>query len=849
MKLLSLLIVFAFISPLNYAIAVDNNGTYENACRYNVNGFIYLHIEGEPYERGYQHGYLLYAEIADMIYRWSNIIHNCPVMIKYLPIDENSSKYEELSEKWWNECKKLSMKIFWPYYPEEYREEIRGIADGARARGVEIYGEPITYEDVLTLNEMYELMSILVNPTKSFHMLKDVFHSLSSVCPSLAGKEMEFASAFYPVHHCNGFAAVGDATKDGRIVISDSVWCGGWWYSYYIAQRWNVILDIEPSKGHRLIIATSPGYIWSDEDYWQNDVGLAMVETTFIQGVYRLKGLPLAIRARMAIQYGDTIDDVIRYLLTENTGVMNAQWLIADAEANEIALLEFGLYHYNVIRKSNGFLWSANNPFDFWVRRDILGYEIIKAPIFRLAHMLLNTSGYEYYTLFYTPSDRDIKFEELGNKYYGEIDVDVVKKIMSTPPITDFTTDCKITDGRMIFNNTLWAFWGNPTYVWNTSSLSKLKGVRDVPPAGWVKIYGVPYGFEPEYEKGNMGKGRNAQLLWSYELGGMNYERARMFTDGSNIYAAYKDMLYAMNENGSLLWKRELDGDIKDAYVGDALYVITANKSYAFSPDGEQVWSGRGGDDILEGDGKIYIADGEGVYADKEIFPRGANLLAYHKSIYMAYGDRLIAPEWNFTAGGEIVDVEIGGDTYVASADGNVYCLDSNGNIKWKRGAGWCISDVEEDDGRIYASSYDGNVYCMGDDGSILWIFSCNGSVSDIEEYGDMIYASSTDGRMYAINKSNGEVEFSFAPAYEIEGTYNYITTPLSNIVATSGKIFFSAAGSIYCIDAETMEKDVGGRSKTKTQSILLGIIAAIIILLLIFLIYRKYRKLEGEEE
>ena len=69
MKLLSLLIVFAFISPLNYAIEVDNNGTYENACRYNVNGFIYLHIEGEPYERGYQHGYLLYAEIADIIFR------------------------------------------------------------------------------------------------------------------------------------------------------------------------------------------------------------------------------------------------------------------------------------------------------------------------------------------------------------------------------------------------------------------------------------------------------------------------------------------------------------------------------------------------------------------------------------------------------------------------------------------------------------------------------------------------------------------------------------------------------------------------------------------------------------
>jgi len=844
MKLLSLMLIFAFISPLNYVMEVENNSTYENACRYNINGFIYLHIEGDPYERGYQHGYLLYAEIADMIYRWSNIIHNCPVIIKYLPIDENSSRYQELSQRWWEECKKLSMKIFWPYYPEEYREEIRGIADGARARGVEIYGKPVTYEDILTLNEMYELMSILVNPTKSFHMLKDVFNSLAAIFPPLRGKEIEFALSFYPVHHCNGFAAVGNATKDGKIVISDSVWCGGWWFSYYIAQRWNVILDIEPSEGHRLIIATSPGYIWSDEDYWQNDAGLAMVETTFIQGVYRLKGLPLAIRARMAIQYGDNIDDVIGYLLNENTGVMNAQWLIADAKANEIALLEFGLYHYNVIKKSNGFLWSANNPFDFWVRRDILGYEIMKAPLFRLAHLLLNTSGYQYYTLFYTPSERDIKFEELGKEYYGKIDAEVVKKIMSTPPITDFTTDCKITDGDMIFNNTLWAFWGNPTYVWNTSSLNKLKGVRDVPPAGWVKIYGVPYDFEPEYEKGNMGKGGEAKLLWSRNLGGMNYQHALLLADEDAVYALYNGTIYAMDLNGSTLWQRKINGDINDAYLEDAIYVATSVASYAFSKDGEQIWSGRGGKAIAGSDGKIYVADDEGVYGEKRIYPRGADDLIYHNGLYIISGNRLAAPGWNFTAGGKITSVGFGRDVYVGSTDGNLYCLDG-GHIKWKFGAGWGISDVESDDERIYAASYDGNVYCLDENGNKIWTFSCNASVNDVEEYGSMVYASSTDGRLYAINKTDGNALFSFAPAYEIQYTYNYITTPLSNIVASGGKIFMSAAGEIYCMDAQTSEKRGYGSNGTVDKSLLLPIFVVIAIAILA-LVYFRYRKSSG---
>jgi len=840
MKLLSLLLMFTFISPLNYVLEVNNNDVYENACRYNIQGVIYVHIEGKPYERGYQHGYLLYAEIADMIYRWSNIIHNCPVMIKYLPIDENSTKYEELASRWWEECKKLSMKIFWPYYPEEYREEIKGIADGARARGVEIYGEPINYEDILTLNEMYELMSILVNPAKSTHFLKDIFHSLSVVFPSLNGKEAEFASAFYPIHHCNGFAAVGNATKDGKIVISDAVWCGGWWYSYYIAQRWNVILDIEPSNGHRLIIATSPGYIWSDEDFWQNDVGLAMIETTFIQGIYKLKGLPLAIRARMAIQYGDSIDDVIKYLLTENTGVMNAQWLIADARANEIALLEFGLYHYNVIRKNNGFLWSANNPFDFKVRREVIGYEVLKAPIFRLAHLLLNVTGYQYYTLFYTPSERDIKFEELGKRYYGKIDVDVVKKIMSTPPITDFTTDCKITDGNLIFNNSMWIFWGNPTYVWNTSSLYKLKGVRDVPPAGWSKIYGVPYDFKPNYEKGNMGKGRKARMIWSYDMGGMNYEHATLHSNGKNLYASYKNTLYAMNENGSILWKKEMDGKINDVEVGkEKVYVATSSKSYAFSFDGEQVWSGRGGKDIEEGD-VMYIADDEGVYGKERVFEGRVDGIEYCNALYIISGKKLISPWWNFTADGQILDVDVGKHILVGSADGCIYSLNKNGKLRWKYETGWAVSDVEEGS-NVYAAGYDGNVYCMDDEGKVVWIFSCNASVNDVEEYGDFVYASSTDGRMYAINKSNGKVEFSFAPMYEIEGTYNYITTPLSNIIASNGKTFLSAGGKIYCLDAETVEKESTKESGHSISKIAGGM-AVFIIIIIAAIIIKKYR-------
>ena len=839
MKLMALLLFIAFTSPLNYVIEIEGNSVYENACRYNIQGWIYVHIEGDPYERGYQHGYLLYAEIADMIYRWSNIIHNCPVIVKYLPIDINSSKYEELAKLWWENCKKLAMKIFWPYYPEEYKEEIKGIADGAKARGVKIYGKLISYEDILTLNEMYELMSILTNPQKRFHLLKDIFNSLATIFPSLKGKEYEFSLAFYPTHHCNGFAAVGNATKDGNIVISDSVWCGGWWYSYYIAQRWNVILDIEPSSGHRLIIATSPGYIWSDEDYWQNDAGIAMIETTFIQGIYRLKGLPLAIRARMAIQYGSSIDDVIKFLLKENTGVMNAQWLIADAKEKEIALLEFGLYSYNVIRKKDGFLWSANNPFDFWVRREIIGYEVLKAPLFRLAHIILNATGYQYYTLFYTPSERDIKFEELGKKYYGEIDAEIVKKIMSTPPITDYTTDCKITDGSLIFNNSLWAFWGNMHRVWNTSHLYKLKGVKDVPPAGWVKIVGVPYDFKPNYKKGNCNKGENAKIEWEYEFDeGKNYNYANLKGNGK-ICAYFKNFLYVLDENGKLLWKKGLDGKINDVEISnEIIYVITDNVSYKFSMDGELLDKGIGGKDI-EIDNKIWISS-DNLYVGDE-FDKLSTIdikADFVEDGYIVSKNRLINyGEWEFVADGDIRKIDVDEDIYIASS--YLYCLDKKGNLKWKWQAGWEISDVEVKEEDIYVSSLDGNLYCLDKDKNLKWIFSSNASIYDIEVYGDLVFISSTDGRIYAIKRSNGEAKFSFAPAHEIKGLYNYITTPLSNIIAFNGKIFISANGRIYCINAQTIEKEKTIKKKTFSP---LFVFLPLLLLILGYGIFRIYR-------
>lgn len=50
------------------------------------------------------------------------------------------------------------------------------------------------------------------------------------------------------------FIATGSATADGRIVLGHNTWFG-----YPIADA-NVVLDVRPTRGHRILMQTFPGW-------------------------------------------------------------------------------------------------------------------------------------------------------------------------------------------------------------------------------------------------------------------------------------------------------------------------------------------------------------------------------------------------------------------------------------------------------------------------------------------------------------------------------------------------------------------------------------------------------------
>jgi hypothetical protein len=114
------------------------------------------------------------------------------------------------------------------------------------------------------------------------------------------------------------------------------------WWSLNLAEQTNVMLDIKPASGHRVLIQSYPGGIESGTDWYQNDAGVVLTETTINQTPFNARGTPVAFRARMAIQYSDNIDDVVRILSTQNNGLYTNEWIMGDAKTNEVAIFDLG---------------------------------------------------------------------------------------------------------------------------------------------------------------------------------------------------------------------------------------------------------------------------------------------------------------------------------------------------------------------------------------------------------------------------------------------------------------------------------------------------------------------------
>jgi hypothetical protein len=423
------------------------------AYRYPAQGWIYLHIEGKPYDRGYQHGYLMAREIPEYLERCAFDLGG--------KADEHN----------WNQYRTTANALFLRGFDREILEEMRGIADGANANGAQWLNRKLDLTDIVVANtavEMSELhQAVNVTPT-----------GLEGLRFDLPGYARQPKKDKAP-DHCSAFAATGPATRDGKMVIGHVTW-----WSLTLAEQTNVMLDIQPETGHRMLIQSYPGGIESGTDWYQNDAGIVLTETTIRQTPFRIEGTPVAFRARRAIQYGGNIDEVVRELGTRNNGLYTNEWIIGDGKNNEIAMYELGTDCVRLWRSSKND-WFGDTPGFYW------GNNNAKDLTINLEYQPDPQGAPEYVP--YVPAIRDLAWLDLYRKYRGQIDEQFgFLAFRSAPLVALSTIDAKIATADMANRLMVWAEIGRPNQSAWVPARAEGGPNRGLYPGGYYLFSGEP---------------------------------------------------------------------------------------------------------------------------------------------------------------------------------------------------------------------------------------------------------------------------------------------------------------------------------------------------------------------
>ena len=396
----------------------------KNGSKYELNGWKCITIKGAPFARGYAHGQLLKSEIEEV-----------RAMLKYSLYEDFGRPIEVFME--------MSNDFFKPQiktnFPELY-EELEGIAKGSRQSLDFIVmwncfvsldylyaslSQVLEARNDKALNEKYEkLMDINVEGLKTWSYGSSQLSKISGEGGSRGGageagtteaNHMEQIKMSIRGNRksggaddrCSSFIAVGSYTKDGKIVCAHNTFD-----KFISGQYCNVILTIIPSKGHRMLFQTAPGYIFSGTDFFTCSSGIFGTETTLGGFDAYVNKDPICCRIRQAMQYGNTLDDYVAYLTKNNSGDYASTWYFGDINTNEIMRIELGLKYTPVSKTKNGYFIGFNAAYD---------------P--RIRNLESSNSGYD--DIRRHQGARRVRLEQLMRKHKGAIDENVAKQIIS----------------------------------------------------------------------------------------------------------------------------------------------------------------------------------------------------------------------------------------------------------------------------------------------------------------------------------------------------------------------------------------------------------------------------------
>ncbi len=203
-----------------------------------------LHLNGSNYEMGFQHGLLLKEEVKQ----------NLRAFLNY-----SSISFEDLLDIW---------NVMKDYVPQDYIDEIQGIADGAE----------VTFEEIAAAN-----MVIIIGDMG-----------------------------------CFGISAWGNATKDKKLYhtrsfdqpfnIKDPV-------TGKYAHENSVLIVRDPDNGYASLSPSIAGTMHGGGGF--NEKGIAIGQQVCWSKDYTLHGIPGQFRVQMVLDHASNISDAIEILTTK----------------------------------------------------------------------------------------------------------------------------------------------------------------------------------------------------------------------------------------------------------------------------------------------------------------------------------------------------------------------------------------------------------------------------------------------------------------------------------------------------------------------------------------------------
>lgn len=363
---------------------MSNMKKVKNGISYEMNGWIYVAINGKAKERGYAYGKLVADEMKKIQKNLNFII------------------YFDLGVKWdffIEAARKHFKPIIMEKFPEFY-EEMVGFSEGCTAGGT-----PMSVDEVVAWNNYFTLTGSWFENMPSEEKIAVKGESAEVVSSKEGGGNSNSNKG--SADRCSAFIANGDWTADGKIVVAHNN------FSNFVDGQFGcVVLDLKPDKGARMLIQGFVGWIWSGTDFFVTSNGIIGTETT-IGGFFPYENkVPICCRIRNAMQYGRTLDDYTEMLLDGNSGDYANSWLFGDTKTNEILRIELGLRFHNIERTKNGYFIGFNAPYD---------------P--RIRNLECVNTGFD--DIRRHQGARRVRLDDLMDKFKGKLNIEVAQQILA----------------------------------------------------------------------------------------------------------------------------------------------------------------------------------------------------------------------------------------------------------------------------------------------------------------------------------------------------------------------------------------------------------------------------------